>query len=131
MENFTHPIAVIPHFFYLEYVGNGGAAWNLLDGHRYLLCFFGFFTLLVLFISRKKFRFHESPRHLSFALIVGGACGNLYDRMRLGYVVDFIDVHLPLYRWPTFNFADASLCIGLLFLAILEIIERKCPRRHP
>ena len=57
------------------------------------------------------------------ALLLAGICGNLTDRTRLGYVVDFISVHAGSYHWPTFNVADASICVGAVLLAYDLIVE--------
>jgi signal peptidase II len=63
---------------------------------------------------------HEPKIVIAFGMILGGALGNLVDRLRLGYVVDFIDVHWGSYHWPSFNVADASITVGavILFLAM-------------
>jgi signal peptidase II len=53
-----------------------------------------------------------------FGLVIGGILGNLWDRVTIGHVVDFIDVHLPFYRWPAFNIADSAICIGVLFFVL-------------
>lgn len=58
-------------------------------------------------------------------LLLAGICGNLTDRARLGYVIDFIVVHAGQYHWPTFNVADASICLGALLLAFDLIFSRK------
>ena len=59
------------------------------------------------------------------ALLLAGICGNLTDRVRLGFVIDFIDVHWRAHHWPTFNVADASICAGALLLAFDLLFERK------
>lgn len=62
------------------------------------------------------------------ALLLAGICGNVTDRMRLGHVIDLIDVHIGAYHWPTFNVADASICVGALLLAFDLFFERKSQR---
>jgi len=57
------------------------------------------------------------------ALLLAGIVGNLTDRVRLGYVIDFIEVHLGSYQWPTFNVADAAICTGAVLLALDIILE--------
>jgi signal peptidase II len=59
------------------------------------------------------------------ALLLAGITGNLTDRVRLGYVIDFISMHAGSYHWPTFNVADASICIGAALLAFDLIFEGK------
>lgn len=62
--------------------------------------------------------------HRIFALLAGGAAGNLIDRLYLGYVVDFVDITVAGYHWPAFNVADSALSIGMVFMA-LSILGRK------
>ena len=59
----------------------------------------------------------QLPR-LALALIIGGALGNLFDRVRLGYVIDFLDVYWGRHHWPAFNVADSSITIGVALLVI-------------
>ena len=71
---------------------------------------------------------HKSVRlQVGLALILGGAVGNLLDRVRFGYVVDFLDFSLSGHHWPAFNVADSAICIGvgLLFLDMLRSEEEK------
>ena len=65
---------------------------------------------------------------VALALILGGALGNLYDRLAYGYVVDFLEVYWRAYHWPSFNVADSAISIGVLLLAI-EIIRNETPHR--
>jgi signal peptidase II len=65
----------------------------------------------------------------SCALLLAGITGNLTDRVRLGYVVDFISVHAGSYHWPTFNVADASICVGAGLLAYDLILEGRREKR--
>jgi signal peptidase II len=59
------------------------------------------------------------------ALLLAGVAGNLTDRVRLGYVVDFVELHLGSFQWPTFNVADAAICVGAGLLALDIILEGK------
>jgi signal peptidase II len=59
------------------------------------------------------------------ALLLAGIAGNLTDRVRLGHVVDFIEVHLGSFQWPTFNVADSAICVGAAMLALDIILEGK------
>ena len=79
-------------------------------------------ALLILFLLRKYQ--HEKLFCLSLSLILGGALGNLYDRILLGHVVDFLDFYMGNYHWPAFNIADTAIVIGAA-LMILESFQSK------
>jgi signal peptidase II len=64
----------------------------------------------------------------ALALLLAGVAGNLTDRVRLGHVIDFIEVHLGSFQWPTFNVADAAICVGAGLLALDLILEGKRER---
>lgn len=64
------------------------------------------------------------------ALLLAGITGNLTDRVRLGYVIDFINVHAGSYHWPTFNVADAAICVGAGLLALDLILEGRKQKQH-
>ena len=105
---------LVPGFIDLVYVRNWGAAFGLFASHTELLIAVGITGSIVLLV----FFHYVSPVTvlgvLSFALLLGGAVGNLVDRIRLGYVVDFISVQF--IRWPPFNIADASITVGIFAL---------------
>jgi signal peptidase II len=110
----TGQVTLIPNFFHLQCIFNGGAAWNLFNGHRFLLILFAITTLLGGFLFRHQLGMKDRRIQFSLGLITGGIIGNLVDRTRLGVVIDSIDIQLPFYRWPTFNVADCALCLGFL-----------------
>ena len=116
-------ITVIPNFFQLVHVRNTGAAFGiganansqiipiLLNAGAIVV-----FGVVVVYALRSAVtdRLLQTGLHL----ILGGAIGNLLDRFRFGYVVDFLDVYVGTHHWPAFNVADSAICIGigLLFL---------------
>ena len=116
-------IAVIPGFFQIVHVRNTGAAFGiganatskivplLLNAGAIIV-----FCVVVVYALRSAVtdRLLQTGLHL----ILGGAIGNLVDRFRFGYVVDFLDVYVGTHHWPAFNVADSAICIGigLLFL---------------
>ena len=107
--------AVIPGVLKIHYVQNTGAAWSLFSGNTLFLAVFSLFVLALL-----AFWFYKTPheavwQRLVLVVIMAGALGNMLDRFRLGYVVDFIQ--LP--HWPVFNVADMLLCCGVFLLAVL------------
>lgn len=119
---------VIPGVFDLTHVRNPGGAWSLLAGGdaAYRMPFFigaGVVAvgLLLYFYSRL-----EPDMKLSAAAlgaVLGGALGNLTDRLRHGEVIDFLQVHLPGYTWPTFNVADSLVVVGVIVLMIETFFE--------
>lgn len=113
-------------FFNLVLVFNPGAAFSFLADHAGWQRWF--FTLIALVISGWIVWQLRSLRprtlySLGLALIMGGALGNLIDRLWLGMVVDFIDLHAAGWHWPAFNVADSAVCVG----AVLYVL---CQSRH-
>ncbi len=106
--------------------GNTGAAFGVFSGKTISLIIVSILLIIVLFIFNYYIKKKTVFYCISFGLIVGGALGNLYDRIVLGYVRDFIYLDFwPSY--PIFNIADCCLCVGVLMLAIylLFFMERK------
>ncbi len=129
--------SVITNLFDLTYVRNSGAAFGLfasVDSSIKAIVLNSVAVLVFLVVSAYALRSsHRSIRlQLGFALILGGAVGNLLDRVRFGYVVDFLDFSISGHHWPAFNVADSAIClgVGLLFLDMLrtEEEERQEPR---
>lgn len=111
-----HSLPVIPHVFYLTYIHNPGAAFGLF---AYRTTFFVLATLVVIVLVLVLARYipeHRRLLRLSMGLILGGAIGNLIDRLRYGLVVDFLDFRF----WPVFNLADSAIVIGA-FLLVWEV----------
>ncbi len=104
---------VIPGFFSLVHVGNTGAAWSLFSGHSTILALVGLLALALLWFLRKSLQLHLPLSQWSFGLIIGGIIGNLIDRFRLGYVIDFLDFHVNDWYWPSFNIADSGITVGV------------------
>lgn len=119
---------VVKGFLNITHVRNPGAAFGFL-AHASPLFRSIFFILIgvlaIILIVYYIVKSGESEQRLVFALslILGGAIGNLIDRLRFGEVVDFIDVYLSSYHWPAFNVADAAVSLGALLL-IFEGLKR-------
>ncbi len=111
-------IPVIPDFFYLVHVLNDGAAWSILRGKGFLLGLFGLGALAGIWVFRRALELHRYPQQWLFGLVAGGIAGNVIDRLRWGHVVDFLDFHFGSYRYPSFNVADAAICVGVVGLII-------------
>ena len=123
---------VIGGLFDLTYVRNSGAAFGLfasVDSSIKAIMLNSVAVLVFIVVSAYALRSsHKSVRlQVGFALILGGAIGNLLDRVRFGYVVDFLDFSISGHHWPAFNVADSAICIGvgLLFLDMLRSEEEK------
>ena len=111
-------VSVISGLISLTHVQNRGVAFGLMAGISPILMTLAALTLIVLLSYNKGRRTWSRASSLGFALMVGGAIGNLLDRIRFGFVVDYLDVHV----WPVFNLADAAIVTGagLVLLALLR-----------
>jgi signal peptidase II len=123
-------IPIIPDFFSLTYIRNPGAAFGLLasSSQGFRLVFFGLTSLFALgLLGIIFFRLHASDwiGQLSIAGILGGAVGNLLDRLRFGEVIDFLDFYVDGYHWPAFNVADAAISVGVFFLVLHFALDKK------
>ncbi len=123
----THPVTVIDGFFYLIHVGNTGAAWSLFTGQTTLLALLALLTLAGIYYWRQALELHLRPVQLAFGLLCGGVIGNLLDRVIHGHVIDFIDLHFGDYIYPTFNVADAGICIGVTIYLIHSLRQSPQP----
>ncbi len=118
-------ITVIPGFFSITYVRNTGAAWGILAGLNGLLIILSLVMLIVLIIFRKSFITDTLLHKISAGLMIAGIVGNLIDRMRLGYVVDFLHFYIGKHQFPSFNVADSAICIGVTLYIISQFINQK------
>lgn len=117
----------ITDFLNLVFVFNRGAAFSFLASAGGWQLWF--FTLLALGVS--GYIGQMLPRHVTnkrmcagLALVMGGAIGNVIDRLSYGAVVDFVDVHVAGWHWPAFNVADSAICIGVVLLLWLQLREK-------
>ncbi len=115
------PVPVFPGFNW-TLAHNSGAAFSFLASESgWQRWFFSVIALVVsigitIWITRLKST--ETWLAVALALVLGGAIGNLWDRVTLGYVVDFIDVYYQQSHWPAFNIADSAICVGAVLLII-------------
>ncbi|MDD3553178.1 MAG: signal peptidase II [Deltaproteobacteria bacterium] len=109
-------VPLINGFFNLTHVTNTGAAFGFLAGHeawRYLFFLgIGGMSVLAMLIFYFKAGPHPLAVTLGLAMVSGGALGNVWDRVQLGFVVDFLDFYLGNYHWPAFNVADSAITVG-------------------
>ncbi len=124
-------ITVIPGYYDYQYARNPGAAWSFMADRpeKFRAVFFGItgvlaVVLLGVFIARSAW-----PRQrmliITLGCVLGGAIGNIIDRFRYGYVIDFISWHIGDKYWPTFNIADVFVTCGVAFLIIDLLIHRE------
>ncbi|MDH4068211.1 MAG: signal peptidase II [Dehalococcoidia bacterium] len=110
-------IQLLPGFLDLRYVENTGAIFGLWHTHIAVFISLGIVSVLAIVVFLYYFPPATTLGVVSFALILSGAAGNLIDRIRLGYVIDFISIHLrELFHWPAFNIADTALTVGIFAL---------------
>lgn len=115
----SNGIILIKDFFSFEYLENRGAAFGILQNRVILLALFTLIVILGMVYYIIKYRPKSKLLRISFAMIISGALGNLYDRLFYKYVVDFILIHFKdVYNFPTFNVADMLVVVGTFILAI-------------
>lgn len=119
-------IPVVDGFFNIFYIRNRGAAFSFLSQASWRLPFFITISLvasLVILIAFGKLRDDQRLAQVSLAMVFSGAVGNLIDRLRLGEVIDFLDVYWKNHHWPAFNVADSFICVGVALLALDMLLE--------
>jgi signal peptidase II len=124
--NLYDSFAIIPYLLNFTYIRNEGIAFgiNFPGGKIFFIIFPILITFYLISLLKNK-EFEDNPSQIALYLIIGGAIGNILDRIFRGYVVDFIDVHINGNHWYVFNIADSAVTIGLLFLLYSSIIIKK------
>ena len=130
---FNQSATVVDGFFNITYVRNTGVAFGIFSSisspmKSVLLSLFTGFAAVIVVIYSMRSPVRNRLLQVSLALILGGALGNLYDRLAYGYVVDFLEFYIGAYHWPSFNVADAAISSGVVLLA-LEILRNETPHR--
>ncbi|MCU7938979.1 MAG: signal peptidase II [gamma proteobacterium symbiont of Bathyaustriella thionipta] len=127
-------MAVIPGWFNLTLAHNSGAAFSFLaEESGWQRWFFAAIALIVstiIFFWIKRLQTHERWMAIALASVLGGALGNLWDRLTLGYVIDFLDVYYQsgldnAMHWPAFNIADMAISIGAVMLIIDALFTKE------
>ncbi|WP_280553751.1 signal peptidase II [Halomonas sp. 25-S5] len=132
--DYARPVAVLP-FFDLTLLHNTGAAFSFLAGHpgwqRWLFAAIAVGASIGLTVWMRRLKRDETLLGVSLALIIGGALGNLYDRLVHGYVVDFLSFHVAGWYYPAFNVADIGITLGAIGLIWESLFaERRRARRR-
>lgn len=126
-------IVIIPGFFNLTYAMNPGGAFGLFAQHSVFIRVLFLFVFSLVAVCLILFIYIDVPEtHPMLAnglcLIFGGAVGNLIDRVRMGKVIDFLDVHIGDLHWPAFNVADSAICIGVAVF-IYHVLFNRMPEK--
>lgn len=124
-------VPVIDGFFNFTQVQNPGGAFGFLAGQSQMIRSIVFLFVSTIALGVILYFYHTTPLShsmlsLGFALIFGGAAGNLIDRIRFGTVTDFLDFYIGHYHWPAFNIADAAICVGVVIFG-LHVLFKKMP----
>ena len=112
-------VPVIEGWFHLTYIRNKGAAFGILSSGALRIPFFigiAVIALAAILWYLRSLRADQKLAAFALALIFSGALGNLIDRIRLGEVIDFLDVFWNHHHWPAFNVADSAICVGVALL---------------
>jgi signal peptidase II len=113
-------IPVLENVFHITLVHNTGAAFGIFKDQTVFFIAISGAAAISIFLFLKKKNSVNRLRDIGFTLILGGALGNLLDRVRLGYVIDFLDFRV----WPVFNVADSAITLGT-FLVIVSVLRRR------
>lgn len=130
-HNLTYgqPVEILP-FFNLTLLHNYGAAFSFLSNSNttwqvIVLSGIALIVAIVILVWLARLPKNKNLTACALSLILGGALGNVYDRMIHGYVVDFLDFHINNYHWPAFNIADSAICIGAVILILMSFKSKK------
>ncbi|WP_440682684.1 signal peptidase II [Cysteiniphilum halobium] len=126
---YGQPVEILP-FFNLTLLHNYGAAFSFLSNAKttwqlILLSAIALIVIIVILVWLARLSKTKNLTACALSLILGGALGNVYDRMIHGYVVDFLDFHINNYHWPAFNIADSAICIGAVILILMSFKSKK------
>lgn len=111
-------IPVFGDWFRWTYIHNAGAAFGVFQGNRWFFVGVSALSVLVLVTLANSSRYRRPLTLIALGLILGGAVGNLLDRLWLGVVIDFVNIGVGQHRWPFFNIADSGISVGVVLLAI-------------
>ncbi|KJS81437.1 MAG: hypothetical protein JM58_16715 [Peptococcaceae bacterium BICA1-8] len=106
-------IALIPNIFHLTYIENPGAAFGLLANQRVFFIVITTIILLAVIYFYNQLKGQHLLLRIALGMVVGGALGNLVDRVRMGTVTDFFDFRI----WPVFNIADSAIVLGMIYIS--------------
>jgi signal peptidase II len=129
-----NPKVVIEGFFNLRYSENPGVAFGMLQqmpGGKFVLTALAIAAIVLVVMYLRRTDADATRLHVALGLVGGGALGNVIDRVSYGRVTDFIVWHVKAHEWPTFNVADAALCIGVGLMMLDMIAARPSSKASP
>jgi signal peptidase II len=132
------PRVVIEGLVRLRYTENTGAAFGIFQGATGAISIAAIAIIVAIIVSATRVGHTSRAAMLALGLILGGAIGNLIDRLRFGYVVDFVDLYGPrlhindtVYTWPVFNVADSAITLGVVLLMVTVLFGTHEPSKTP
>jgi len=117
----------LSRFFSLTHTRNTGGAFSLLQAQNGVFVVVAAVAMVALVYSYHRFQRRDLLVSTALSLALGGALGNLIDRLRFGYVIDFFDLHYGQWAWPVFNVADSAITVAILMLAWHFLFHRPSP----
>jgi signal peptidase II len=128
--------SIIPRFFDILHARNTGSAFSLFAESSSFLVRWGLSLISLVALAGILYVFFRFPQlnwiqRWGLTLVWGGAAGNLIDRVRWGYVVDFLDVYAGSYHWPTFNVADSAITVGIILMLWDQLRSKQEPIKPP
>jgi lipoprotein signal peptidase len=132
LDTYPGTVEVWPHYVTLVLARNRGGAWGLLQtaSENVRRPFFLLVSVAAIAFIMTLYRRLQARQHAlrwGLPLVLGGALGNVLDRVRYGHVIDFIDCHIREKHWPTFNVADIAICVGVGLMAIDMFFTKRGP----
>lgn len=126
---FTGSVPVIPGFFAISHIHNTGAIFGMFNGSgnkllSILLPAASLTAMILVILYFMKTPAPQKSMRLALALVTAGALGNFIDRIVRGHVVDFLEIHVKKFYWPTFNVADSCISIGAVLLVYIFLTRR-------
>ena len=115
-------VPILPELFSLTRVHNTGVAFGIAQGNNLLTGLLALGILIFAGWMAREWDWRKRWVQVVAGLVAGGAVGNLIDRMRVGYVIDFLDFHYGRWSWPAFNVADAAISIGVGILVLSWVV---------
>jgi len=117
-------IPVLGNFFRLTFIRNAGGAFGIFFGGSWFYLVSSILAIALIFYYLRRMSAGHTWARVSLAMILGGALGNLVDRLRCGMVTDFLDFGIGRLRWPVFNLADAAVTVGVVVFLLSMLLKK-------